>query len=328
MEKYFNTGKPRGININRKYENGGYSMFKTKTRKFVQLLFKLTAMILVMTLLVSCGGRGKPSGKDEPDKEGKPKVEAQEQEKQDTGQKQQEEEEQVSEPAQQQEDEQKDKVSEDTGSPTTLSESFSSYVEAKGEVVSLLTDALASNPDTAMDSMSFFGLAIVDLAVVPASSFGMGEDIARTTLGMFGSEVLDYSENGNQYMIKWRNSEGGEYELRGEYNEAADALICNAFMDGKESVVWEYRKTSFGYVGQIYSVDESDGSAYVYQMAISGKDGVVGMYEASSAPSLLTGNEGIDFPKKCDQWFAIEGNTVTGVTLDGREISFTYTPEE
>jgi hypothetical protein len=52
------------------------------------------------------------------------------------------------------------------------------------------------------------------------------------------------------------------------------------------------------------------------------------MSQVSEPPKALTGNESIDFPKQCKEWYAIEGDAVTGVTSDGEEISFTYTPSE
>lgn len=265
-------------------------MFTAKKRKPVRLLCQLTAMILALLLLVSCGGRN-PSGGDRTDSEGKPEV---------------------------------TKKVEDPGS-STVGESFNAYIEAKGELISVLSDALASNPDTALDSMSFLGVAMLDIALIPATCFGLEQDVVTATLGILGINDVEYSESGNQYSIKYLDNEGKQNELRGEYDKAADALKCISKTDGKENLISEYRKTSFGYVGQFYAVNE-DGSTYLYQLAVSGKDGAIGISQASSEPPALTGSETIDFPKQCAEWYAIKGNALTGVTSAGREISFTYTP--
>ena len=89
----------------------------------------------------------------------------------------------------------------------------------------------------------------------------------------------------------------------------------------------DYRKTSFGYIAQIYSVDE-DGATVVFKLTLSGKNGAVGISRESAEPPALTGSETIDFPKQCPEWYSIDGDAVTGVTSDGRELSFVYTPSE
>src|SRR5690606_8733072 len=149
-------------------------------------------------------------------------------------------------------------------------QSFGAYTEAKSELVSILTDALTSNPGTELESMSFLGMTMVDPALIPASCFGLGESTANATLKVLGAKDVAYSESGNQYIVKYQGAQGEQYEVQGEYDKAADALKCVSKLDGKEALISEYRKTSFGYVGQIYTIGE-DGSTYVYQIAISGK---------------------------------------------------------
>ena len=292
-----------------------YSLKKIRVFKLISLL---TAMVLFVLLLVSCSGNA-ASGKDKPDEEERPDVTAPQDEEEDTD-------------TEQQQDEGSDIPEQDEGSdipgaPASASESYTAYIQAKGDLITKLTDALANNPGTELTSMSLLGVSMVDLAMLPASSFGLGEAAAITALGFLGAEDIEYSESGNQYSVKYRGQDGLNYELHGEYDKAADALKCTSFADGKESLTSEYRKTSFGYVSQIYVIDD-DGSTYVYQLAVSGPDGVVGMSQVSEPPKALTGNESIDFPKQCKEWYAIEGDAVTGVTSDGEEISFTYTPSE
>ncbi len=284
-------------------------MFTTKKRNPMQFLYKLTAMILIMLLLVSCGGNA-TSGGDKPDNERKPEVTAQHDEQQDK------------DPEQQQSE-----VSKESDSPFYVNISFGAYMDAKSKLISTLSDALATNPGTEFNSMSLLGVVMVDIALAPVSCFGLGQNAAVATLGILGAEDVEYSESGNQYSIKYRNKDGKKCELQGEYNKAADALKCIVKIDGKESLISEYRKTSFGYVSQIYAVNE-DGSTYVYQLAVSDKNGAVGISKVSAVPPSLTGNEKIDFPKQCQEWYAIEGDEVTGVTSDGKKISFVYTPSE
>ncbi|HHX75138.1 MAG TPA: hypothetical protein GX699_09590 [Firmicutes bacterium] len=294
-------------------------MFATKKRNLKHFLFQLTAMVLIMLLLVSCGGSN-PANGNKPENEGKPDVTAKQDDRQNANQEEQQNNQQDVPPKQQQ-----DKVSNGSGPPSTAADSYVAYMEAKGDLVAILTDALANNPGTELYSMSFLGFAMVDLALIPASCFGLGQEAAITALGFLGLDDIEYSESGNQYSVKYRNDKGEQYELHGEYNKAADALTCISKLNGKESLVSEYRKTSFGYVGQTYTIGE-DGSIYVYQMAVSGKDGAVGISKAAAAPPALTGSETIDFPRQCQEWYAITGAEVTGLASDGEEISFIYTP--
>lgn len=294
-------------------------MFATKNRSSIKFMYQLIAMFLVVLLLVGCGGNI-PSSEDKPDDEGKPEPVKPEAEKPEAAIQPEEQQGATSE-------QQQDAGSDTPGSPTTASESYGAFIEAKGEVVSILSDALASNPDTAMDSMSLLGIAMVDMLLLPASSFGLGQEAAIATLGLFGLQDVEYSENGNQYSVKHTRDDGKKYELQGVYDKAADALKCKAFIDDKHCLTYDYRKTSFGYIAQIYSVDE-DGATVVFKLTLSGKNGAVGISRESAEPPALTGSETIDFPKQCPEWYAIDGDAVTGVTSDGRELSFVYTPSE
>jgi len=284
-------------------------MYTPKKKNPIQLVCQLTAMILIVLLLVSCGG-SITSGKDKADTESKPEATAQRNEQQNAKSEQQQ-----------------DKVSDVSAPPSTAGESYGAYIKAKGELVTALSEALATNPGTELDSMSLIGISMLDIALIPASCFGLGQDVANSTLGILGVEDVAYSESGNRYSVKYRNKEGEQCELQGEYDKATDALKCIAIVDGKESLISEYRKTSFGYVGQVYAINE-DGSTYVYQLAVSGKDGAVGISQASELPPPLNGNETIDFPKQCQEWYTLKSNVVTGITSDGKEISFVYTPSK
>jgi len=287
-------------------------MLKAKRKKHIQFLFQLTALILIAVILVGCGSNT-PANEDTPSGGGK--VE-------ETPQQKDESEGKTEDTASQ-----SDSGSSSPGSPATAAESYTAYTEAKGELISRLSDALSSNPDTGLASMSLLGIALADLALLPASSFGLGESSVNMALGFVGAKDIEYSESGNQYSVKYRSEDGKNYELKGEYDKAADALKCISFTDGKETIISEHRKTSFGYVSQTYIIND-DGSAYVYQLAVSGLNGAIGIFEASQVPPGLTGSETIDFPKQCKEWYAIDGNKVTGVDSDGQEISFEYTPSD
>lgn len=264
-------------------------MFKTSNKKVVSFLCQLTVIILILSMLVSCGGNTPSGGNKETLKPTNKK--------------------------------------EDTD-PDLPGTSFASYTDAKGELISVITDALGSETEYALHSLSLLDLALVDLALIPVSSFGLGQEAATAALEFLGAHGVEYSESGNTYSIKYTNEDGEEYEVKGEYDKAADALKCTALINGQVKLVMEYRKTSFGYVAQ-YQTTNDDDTYFIYRLALSGTDGAIGISSStSSAPPPLSGNETIDFPKESEAWFAIKGDQFTGRTSDGEEFSFTYIPSE
>ena len=210
-----------------------------------------------------------------------------------------------------------------TGSP--VADSYTAYLDAKNVLITRITEGLSNNPETAFSALSLLGVTMADLALMPVALFGLGQVSMEAGLAFFGATGVTYSENGHSYSVSYANSEGVKYEFAGTYDPAADALVCTAKTDGVESIYSEYRKTSFGYVGQYYFIND-DGTTSLYQLAVKGEDGTLGVSTVSGQPAALTGGESVDFPKACTEWYSIEGNNITGVTSDGTQLDFEYTP--
>ena len=208
----------------------------------------------------------------------------------------------------------------------TASEFYGAYIEAKSAVLDRLMDGIGNNPDTMMSMFSFLGVAMSDLSLLPAMYFGLGETSVATALAMMGAKDVTYNEQGNQYTVTYKDSNDKTATLTGTY-EKGKSLVTVGSTDGTEDVFAETYRTAFGYVGQFYIIAD-DGTASLYQVAISGKDGVFGIATGDPRPAALTGNEPADFPKSAKEWYAISGNNVTGMTSDGKSISFTYVPSE
>lgn len=204
---------------------------------------------------------------------------------------------------------------------------YSEFLDAKNEVVTALSDGLASNPDTVWDAMSLVGITMLDMSMLPATCFGLGQESTNIALAFMGLKDVDYTENGNSYTIKYKDNDGAVHEMSGEYDKSKGFLKCVAKTDGKEILTSEYHKTSYGYVSQFYAIND-DGTTFVYKMAFNGKDGVIGISKTMPKPSSLNGSEDIDFPKECEEWYEIKNNVISGINSDGEAISFTYTPSE
>lgn len=269
---------------------------------------KIVSLAMAMLLVLSLAGCGNSGGKSADDKSAAPGTQQNSADNKDN----------------------KDGKSKPPAAPTefTAQQSYAAYMEAKSELTSALTDALADNPDYAMESMALLGVVMVDMAIMPAAFLGLGQDAAASGLGMFGVTDVKYTENGNRYTVTYKSQDGEMYEFQARYDPAADALVCEVNSDGiKDSLYYEYRKEPFGYVGQFYSF-EGDAITESYQISVHENGGVIGISESDKKPAALTGGEAKDFPKACPRWYAIDGATCTGVTGAGEEFSFEYAKEE
>ena len=212
------------------------------------------------------------------------------------------------------------------GNADTASAFYSAYMEAKSGVLSRLMDGIGNNPDTMMSAFSFLGISMSDLYLLPALYFGLSESSVATALAMMGAKDVTYNEQGNQYTVTYKNSEDKESSLTGTYDNGK-SLVAVGSTNGKEDVYSETYRTAFGYVGQFYFIAE-DGAATLYQISVSGSDGVFGVLTGVDRPAPLTGNESADFPKAAKEWYAITGSTITGLTAEGKSINFEYVPSE
>ena len=208
-----------------------------------------------------------------------------------------------------------------------LAESYAAYLEAKNAVIIKITDGLSNNPDAGMAVLSFLGVGMTDLALLPISFFGMGQETMEMGLSMMGATNIQYTENGNNYTVTYSDKENKEFAYSGTYNPAIDALTCTVTVNGAESTYIEYRKAAFGYIGQYYFLNE-DGTTSIYMIAVDSEDGIIGISTTPGKPAALTGSEAADFPKTCSEWYSVKGTTITGMTSDGLDLSFEYVPTD
>ncbi|MEA4914400.1 MAG: hypothetical protein VB061_07510 [Christensenella sp.] len=208
----------------------------------------------------------------------------------------------------------------------TASTFYSAYIEDKSAVLNKLLDGLGNNADTAMSALSFLGVSMSDLYLLPALYFGLGETSVSAGLAMMGATDVVYQEQGNNYTITYKNSDGQQTALTGTYDNGKSLIVVGS-TNGVENVFAETYRTSFGYVSQFYSIGD-DGTTTLYQIAIEGENGVFGIATSDTRPAALTGSEPAEFPKSAKEWYAISGSTITGMTSDGKSVNFEYVPSE
>jgi hypothetical protein len=208
----------------------------------------------------------------------------------------------------------------------TASAFYSAYSESKSAVLAKLMDGLGNNPETTMSAFSFLGATFSDLYLLPALYFGLGETSVATALAMMGAKDVTYQEDGKNYTVTYQSSEGKQSVLAGTY-DSGKSLVCVGSNDGVENVFSDVYRTSFGYVGQFYSISE-EGTGTLYLFSVSGENGSIGIVSGGDRPAGLTGGESADFTKSAKEWYAVNGNTITGVNAEGKQIQFDYVPSE
>lgn len=208
----------------------------------------------------------------------------------------------------------------------TASAFYGAYMDAKSVVLGKITDALSSNPDTMMNAMSFLGATLSDLYMLPATYFGLGEPSVAAAMATMGANDVTYKENGNSYTVTYKDAEERETTLFGTFDQGK-SLICTGTTAGVENVYSETYLTAFGYVGQFYYISD-DGTTTLYQFAIDGENGTIGISEGGPRPAALNGGEAADFPNTAATWYAINGSAITGLDADGKSVNFDYVPSE
>jgi hypothetical protein len=203
-------------------------------------------------------------------------------------------------------------------------------------MLSKLSDGLGSSEEYALTAFALMGPIMIDLAFLPVSMSGLGEEAAMAGLGFFNATGVQYSENGNTYTISYTSEEQDNngktisvaYKFVSIYDSAVNGVVSTASQNGVPALYMEYRQTSFGWVGQYATIAEDGEDAFdIIYVAIQGEDGIIGIGESAAMPTPLNGSESVDFPKTLPMWFAVEGTTITGLS-DGSEFNFEFVPTE
>jgi hypothetical protein len=202
-------------------------------------------------------------------------------------------------------------------------EAIIAYQEAKNRLIDLLSNAMQSKAELAFESIYLLAPVMVELTVLPAGLLGYGQTALESGLSVIGSTDIEYAENGNEYKVTYKDSQGIRVEFTGIYDAATDAFVCEVTRDDGGYVYYEYRRMPFGYVGQVCTTDEEDNLILI---SVHENGGVIGLSTETGKPARLSGGESRDFPTDCEKWYSIDGTAVAGVTSGGEEFEFEYIP--
>lgn len=265
-----------------------YEKGRTMMKKFKTLLVTLLVLVLISTLLTGCGGGEKTTNN-------------------------------VSAANSQSETSANVASNQSLATGNTIADSYTAYIDAKAAMISKLTEGLTANPETLFASMALLGITMIDLVMLPASFLGMGQEEVVAGLSFMNAKDIQYSESGNGYKISYSDAENKVTVFTANYDATAEAMTSSVTIGDNESLSADYRKTSYGYVGQYYMKND-DGTINVYKLTLRGEDGIIGV-SSTAIYTPLTGSESFDFPKTCEEWYAVTGNTITGVMANGTAVN-------
>lgn len=210
----------------------------------------------------------------------------------------------------------------------SLSVSYIAYMKTKSDLLTRLSEGMADSPSIA--SMDLLGIGMVELLLLPMTAMGGDESSVQMALGFFNVSDIKYKADGNHYTVTYKDVEGIPMICETTYDPAKDAAVTKITRSDEGALVFEYRKTSYGYASQ-YCIENDDGTYTVYMGAFyNGADGIIGVdgHVAAYPASILDGAEvPLDFPENCESWYKIEGTSGTGKGSDGTAFDFTVPAE-
>lgn len=203
----------------------------------------------------------------------------------------------------------------------TLSESYTKFTEAKGEMIENL-----SNVEDFTIAMTIFSLTMIDLLALPATVCGLDEASARMTLSFLYSDIVYKDEGGGKYLLTY-SSEGDEGDEEGKfianYDERTDSAQMELYYNSVLALNLEYIKTEGGYAAQYFLYNE-DGTYSLYKIIFDKKDIAIGMFEGDGTESsIYKGNA--KFAKDWAESEAFYLEHVGGVTksvIEGNEKTY------
>jgi hypothetical protein len=204
--------------------------------------------------------------------------------------------------------------------------SYEAYNEEKAKAFESVATVLENEPDLYIElqpKITAAGLA--DVAVMPIKAIGAADET------LFNLEALGYTgiavaRDGEKYVITYKSTDGFEYTQTCLYDASLDAMQSSVTdPGGKETMIFEYIKTTNGYTAQYYFGETAE---YPWITAYLGEDAsAFGISESSiRPPSLLSSSAlGLDYVQKCETYFILKDSNLDifdngeTLTIKGRQ---------
>jgi hypothetical protein len=201
-----------------------------------------------------------------------------------------------------------------------LAASYSKYIEAKSKMIENITNSESLSGNFGI-SMSILGLALVDMAALPATICGLDESAATGLAFMFNG--MNYKEEANKCIFTYKTNDGKSIKLTAEYDAKTDSARMESYEEDKLGLISEYIKIGKGYASQYYSVRND--AIEVYKVFFTDKDIATGIFgDVDSIPDSIYKNaSGLDFEwtKSDNFWVQIKDDKTTTV-IDGEQVDY------
>lgn len=211
---------------------------------------------------------------------------------------------------------------------TNLSTSYVKYLEEKSKSMDKLQNLVESS-DNYLFPLAMLPLAIVDLAMIPASICGLDEEEAIAPLAILFNDI-DYKRDGNNCTVTYKNADGSKSRFESQYDLKTDSASMMVYDENDElNLVSEYSKIKDGYAAQYY-LHNDDGTTSLFKSIFSGENIYSSAFENIDKPTSIFKNNKIDaeFAQGGTTWYIEILGDVSKATFEGEEINLDLELEE
>ncbi len=194
------------------------------------------------------------------------------------------------------------------------SEGFSNYSTYKSSAYDRVVAASEKSDSLAMTvSMSFLGIAMVDLSLITLAMLSEDLQSSQMAMGMLGMEDAKITGNGNDYTISYTDQDGATIKQTCTYDAGKDQMTSTLYdADGKIAMFFEYVYLGDAYVAQYYY---PSGDSYEIIRSYFDIDNVAafGIVTASDEPASIIGKSGFnaEFVKNEQSYLLLEDGELT-----------------
>ncbi len=203
-----------------------------------------------------------------------------------------------------------------TGTAGTPSDSFSKYLDMKGDAYDRISEKIKNNDKLSLSvGLAMLPITMVDLTLIPLTVIGLDKSSSTAALEMLGMSGVNVTQNGSVYTVTYKEKDGASVTQTCEYDPGTDS-VRSSIKDskGKQIMFFEYVRIGKGYVSQYYMLDEEKGD---YSLITSFFDDstivAFGVASAKTQPASIFKNTGLtkDFVINKEAYFILENGKLS-----------------